>query len=185
MPEVTTSSCRHRYVLRPENREEMETCILEMYRNGPPGTRKHALPRPLPTLYDSEYTVRCREWDEDTRQIVEKITFTACNPHYMSTNTELLGSPPPQDIDLQGEWRETSTEEMYPLIFAFLPDKCQTTYQRLFAILKASGADNNTPINPNIIFMDFESAAVMQQRQPFLLPDQRLFIPLLPAHLEK
>ncbi|CAC5403592.1 unnamed protein product [Mytilus coruscus] len=35
---------------------------------------------PLPTLYDSEIIqFRCREWDEDTRQIVEKIpTFTAC-----------------------------------------------------------------------------------------------------------
>ncbi|XP_071150903.1 uncharacterized protein [Mytilus edulis] len=175
---------------------------------------------PLPTLYDSEIIqFQCREWDEDIRQIVEKIpTFTACKSSlYRQRNTELPRQPATrQDIDLQGEWRETSTgqnfvlsedgdinkilvfgtsdnlrhlsqantifadgtfyaspvlfkqlytihalieEEMYPLIFAFLPDKCQTTYQRLFAILKASGADNNTPINPIRIFMDFESAA--------------------------
>ncbi|CAC5356273.1 unnamed protein product [Mytilus coruscus] len=153
----------------------------------------------LPTLYDSEIIqFRCREWDEDTRQIVEKIpTFTACKSSlYRQRNTELPRQPATrQNIDLQAEWRETSTgqnfvlsedgdinkilvfgtsdnlrhlsqantifadgtfyaspllfkqlyiihalieEEMYPLIFAFLPDKCQTTYQRLFAILKAN-----------------------------------------------
>ncbi len=48
---------------------------------------------------------------------------------------------------------------MYPLIFAFLPDKSQTTYQRLFTTLKAAATDNNTPLNPTTIFMDFETAA--------------------------
>ena len=47
--------------------------------------------------------------------------------------------------------------EMYPYIFALLPDKRQTTYQRLFDLLKAAGT-NNTPIAPTTFFMDFKSA---------------------------
>ncbi|XP_021368928.1 uncharacterized protein LOC110460379 [Mizuhopecten yessoensis] len=48
---------------------------------------------------------------------------------------------------------------MYPLIFAFLPDKCQITYQRLFEIVKTAAANNNTPLNPTTTFLDFESSA--------------------------
>ncbi|VDH96256.1 Hypothetical predicted protein [Mytilus galloprovincialis] len=159
------------------------------------------------------YCVKTRKQGRDG----ELVYWKSCKSSlYRQRNTELPRQPATrQDIDLQGEWRETSgqnfvlsedgdinkilvfgtsdnlrhlsqantifadgtfyaspvlfkqlytihaliEEEMYPSIFAFLPDKCQTTYQRLFTILKASGADNNTPINPNRIFMDFESAA--------------------------
>ncbi|CAC5403052.1 unnamed protein product [Mytilus coruscus] len=74
---------------------------------------------PLPTLYDSEIIqFRCREWDEDTRQIVEKIpTFTACKSSlYRQRNTELPRQPATrQNIDLQAEWRETSTGQNFVL----------------------------------------------------------------------
>ncbi|XP_021339735.1 uncharacterized protein LOC110440948 [Mizuhopecten yessoensis] len=50
-------------------------------------------------------------------------------------------------------------DEMYPLIFAFLPDKCQISYQRLFEIVKTAAANNNTQLNPTTIFLDFESSA--------------------------
>ncbi|VDI24233.1 Hypothetical predicted protein [Mytilus galloprovincialis] len=53
---------------------------------------------PLPTLYDNEILqFRYREWEEDTRQIVEKIpTSTAVNPHcIVNAILNYLGSPPP------------------------------------------------------------------------------------------
>ncbi|VDI75107.1 Hypothetical predicted protein [Mytilus galloprovincialis] len=68
---------------------------------------------PLPTLCDSEILqFRCREWDENTRQIVEKIpTFTVCKSSlYRQRNTELHRQPATrQNIDLQTEWGETLT----------------------------------------------------------------------------
>ncbi|CAC5397301.1 unnamed protein product [Mytilus coruscus] len=74
---------------------------------------------PLPTLYDSEIIqFRCREWDENTRQIVENIpTFTACKSSlYRQRNTELSRQPATrQNIDLQAEWRETSTGQNFVL----------------------------------------------------------------------
>ena len=68
---------------------------------------------PLPTLYDSEIIqFRTREWDDDTRQIVEKIpTFVACkNSLYRQRNTELPQQPATRhDIVLPAECKETTT----------------------------------------------------------------------------
>ena len=68
---------------------------------------------PLPTLYDNEnIQFRSMEWDDDTQQIVEKIpTFVSCKSSlYRKRNTELPPQPATgQAIDLQGEWRETTT----------------------------------------------------------------------------
>ncbi|CAG2221852.1 unnamed protein product [Mytilus edulis] len=75
--------------------------------------KAHSCLDPLPTLYDSEILqFRCREWDEDPKQIVEKIpTSTACKSSlYRQRNTELhRQTATRQNIDVQTEWRETLT----------------------------------------------------------------------------
>lgn len=48
--------------------------------------------------------------------------------------------------------------EMFPLVFALLPDKNQTTYIRLLNELKTAAINNNSLLNPETIFIDFECA---------------------------
>ncbi|XP_046376315.1 uncharacterized protein LOC124149027 [Haliotis rufescens] len=48
---------------------------------------------------------------------------------------------------------------MVPLVFALLPDKKQSTYLRLFTILKQKANQMNLQLQPNFVFTDFETAA--------------------------
>lgn len=62
------------------------------------------------------------------------------------------------------DWASTDTEtNVYPAIFALLPDKKETTYRNLLLKLKASFPR----WNPGMIKLDFETAAINACRQEF------------------
>jgi hypothetical protein len=56
---------------------------------------------------------------------------------------------------LDGYIEDTS----YPLVFALLPNKTEQTYTRLFTMLKGALLKNNLFLTPQLVLMDFETAA--------------------------
>ena len=59
-----------------------------------------------------------------------------------------------QHYTLHGYVEDTS----YPLVFALLPNKIEQTYARLF-LLKGDLLQNNLFLTPQLVLMDFETAA--------------------------
>jgi hypothetical protein len=56
---------------------------------------------------------------------------------------------------LHGYVEDTS----YPLVFALLPNKTKQAYTRLFTMLKGALLQNNLFLTPQLVLMDFETAA--------------------------
>jgi hypothetical protein len=50
--------------------------------------------------------------------------------------------------------------QMFPLIYALLPDKTKETYIRLFRLLQDYGSQNNLQFSPNHFQIDFEVSAI-------------------------
>lgn len=62
------------------------------------------------------------------------------------------------------DWGSTASEtNVYPAVFALLPDKTESTYRNLFIKLKTS----NPLFNPHLIKLDFETAAINACRKEF------------------
>lgn len=57
--------------------------------------------------------------------------------------------------------------KMFPLMFAFLPDKSQATYQRLFQIVKERAQAHGLEFSPSRIQTDYEQAIIVAVRQEF------------------
>lgn len=51
-------------------------------------------------------------------------------------------------------------EKMYPLIYALLPDQREETYTRMLSLLKSLETESGTKLNPTLIHIDFELAAI-------------------------
>lgn len=57
--------------------------------------------------------------------------------------------------------------QMFPLVYSFLPDKSQATYERLFRLLRIKAGEYNIDINPVRFQMDYEKAAHNAVRHVF------------------
>ncbi|KAL8610282.1 hypothetical protein ACOMHN_062014 [Nucella lapillus] len=57
--------------------------------------------------------------------------------------------------------------QLFPMMFTFLPDKSQLTYQRLFRLMKARAAVMGLEFAPSKVRTDFEQAIIMSVRLEF------------------
>uniref|UniRef100_A0A0N5C3Z4 MULE domain-containing protein n=1 Tax=Strongyloides papillosus TaxID=174720 RepID=A0A0N5C3Z4_STREA len=61
--------------------------------------------------------------------------------------------------------------QTFPLIFGFLPNKNEQTYDTFFNFIKNSMSENNVNFNPPIIQADFEKAAIDALKKNFPVSD--------------
>jgi len=75
---------------------------------------------PAPAIYEEEIAkLRTPEWDDDTRMMVEKLpTYNSCKTSLYHQRSKLLPRIPKtrQDINLEGEWTQTTSDEKFLLI---------------------------------------------------------------------
>lgn len=74
---------------------------------------------PIPTIYEEELVkLRNREWNDDTQQLVQQIpTFQSCKDQFYNQRHKTLPALPTSlaDLQLQGEWTETTTGQQFLL----------------------------------------------------------------------
>ncbi|KAL5010473.1 hypothetical protein ScPMuIL_012778 [Solemya velum] len=74
---------------------------------------------PIPTIYEEELVkLRNREWNDDTQQLIQQIpTFLSCKDQFNNQRLKTLPALPTSlaDLQLQGEWTETTTGQQFLL----------------------------------------------------------------------
>ena len=75
--------------------------------------------------------------------------------------------------------------QTFPMVYALLPNKQQSTYNHMFMMVKEAALDHGLDLTPSSVLSDFEQALINALRLNFPTAEHGLLKPLLPSNLVK